>query len=336
MGMWAWFAIGLTGLMIAVDIWLWRYYVGWLRTQNERVANEGDSVQTPLGKIQYDMYGSGPVILHFHGGNVGHNGAFMLDYLVEAGFTVLTPDRPGYLGTPLSGNGNPAQQADLFAQLLDHLKITSVTIVGVSAGGPGAIQFALRYPERTRGLVLMSAITQKTDLSDDQLNSTLGKLVMSRRGQNIAYFLIHRAMVAMPKLALQDFVRTETTYGMNEGKRLIKQITSDPDQRKQVRMLADAMVPALPRFEGVMNDLEVQQSLPTLPLDQIDTPTLIIHSDRDGDVPYSNATHAHSQIRDSELMTVAQFGHMIWWGDPQVTRDFQGKITDFVRRITDE
>ena len=52
------------------------------------------------------------------------------------------------------------------------------------------------------------------------MNSTLGRLVMTPRFQNPAYFLINQAMKRIPSLALQDYVRTETTYDMKTGKRL--------------------------------------------------------------------------------------------------------------------
>jgi pimeloyl-ACP methyl ester carboxylesterase len=45
------------------------------------------------------------------------------------------------------------------ASLLDLLGIERVAVVGVSAGGLSALQFALRHPGRTAALVLVAAIT---------------------------------------------------------------------------------------------------------------------------------------------------------------------------------
>jgi len=50
-----------------------------------------------------------------------------------------------------------ADQADAYAALLDHLQLDRVVLCGFSAGGPAAIQFALRHPERLYGLVLGSS-----------------------------------------------------------------------------------------------------------------------------------------------------------------------------------
>lgn len=317
----------ILGLLLLV---LFLIYRRWLSKRTRLASAESHIAQTTVGPVEYDCRGEGPVVLHFHGGNVGHNGWFTLDYLLDAGFSLLTPDRPGYLGTSLGNNGSPEAQADLAAALLDELDIDIVAVVGVSAGGPGAIQFAARHPERTQALVLMAAISQRTMLTADQLNSALGRLVMSPRFQDPAYFFINVAMKRLPRLTLQEFARTETTYVKETGQQLIEQILADPMQREQVVALADAMVPALPRFDGVANDLAVQQSLDPMPLTQIEAPTLIIHSRHDGDVPYSNATHAAAHIPNATLMTVDQFGHMLWWGDPQVTDEFQDAVSSFL------
>ena len=316
-----------SGLLAGGLGWQYRH---WLHVRSQRASAESQIVQTCLGQVEYDLRGDGPTVLHFHGGNVGHNGWFMLAYLIGAGYRILTPDRPGYLGTPLADNGSPAAQADLFAALLDTLAIDRVAVIGISAGGPAALQFASRHPHRTAAVVLLSAITQRAALSEAQLNSTLGRLALSPRFQNIAYFLINQAMKRLPKLALQDYVRTETTYDMATGKRFIQQVLEDPNQRQQMIALADAIVPALPRFDGIANDLAVQQSLDDLPLDQVKAPTLIIHSQHDGDVPYENATYAEAKIPNAELITVEQFGHMVWWGDPAITQDFQTRIEAFL------
>ncbi len=319
-------ALAFTTLAVAP----WWSYHRWLARVTRRSSQDSAIAMTALGPVEYSDHGEGPVVLQFHGGNVGHNGWFFLDHLVDKGFRVITPDRPGYLGTPLGEDGSPARQADLAAALLDSIECDRAAVVGLSAGGPSAIEFAARHADRTAALVLLSAISQRTGLSDEQMSSTLGRLVMTPKYQDVAYFLIHRAMHAMPALALQDFVRTETTYDMETGKRYIRMVMQDPAQRRQVLAMADAMVPARPRFAGVMNDLEVQQNLGDLPFDAVRAPALIVGSRHDGDIGYDNSLNAHRHLPGSELITVDQFGHLIWWGDASVTRDFQNRIENFL------
>jgi pimeloyl-ACP methyl ester carboxylesterase len=322
----------LVAISTSAAIGLRAWYRRWLTTRRRMASADSQIVQTSLGPVEYGTRGEGPVILHFHGGSVGHNGWFFLEHLILAGYQVLTPDRPGYLGTPIDNGGSPEQQADLAAALLDVLGIERVAVVGISAGGPGAIQFAARHASRVDALVLLSAISQRTGLSDDQTGSALGRLVMTPRFQDIAYFLIHQAMTRFTALSMQDFVKTETTYDKVVGKRLIDKVMADPRQKRQVRLLADAMLPALPRFPGVMNDLKVQQELGELPLEQVRAPTLIVGSRYDGDIGYDNSVNSSARISGSTLITVEQFGHFIWWGDADVTRDFERRIEDFLAR----
>jgi pimeloyl-ACP methyl ester carboxylesterase len=49
-------------------------------------------------------------------------------------------------------------QADAFVQLLDHLGIDKVVVVGISAGAWSSLQFAVRHPDRCRALVLPLAV----------------------------------------------------------------------------------------------------------------------------------------------------------------------------------
>ncbi len=327
---WFWWVVGIVAAIGLLWLVLWAWYRRWLRTVTKRASRDSWVVSTPLGRVEYGLRGDGPVVLHFHGGNVGHNGWFFLEHLVRAGYRVLTPDRPGYLGTPIKNGGSPEQQADLAAALLDVLRIDRVAVVGLSAGGPAAIQFAARHPDRTTALVLLSAVSQRTELSDDQLNSSLGRLVMTPRYQDVAYFLINRAMHLLPALSMRDFVKTETTYDPETGKKLIDQVLGDPEQKREVLAMSDAMVPARPRFDGAMNDLRVQKELGELPFSRVKAPGLIVGSRNDGDIGFANSVNAEERLPRSELIAVDQFGHLIWWGDPAVRREFEARIESFL------
>ena len=46
--------------------------------------------------IEYSIIGKGEPILVMHGGHSNCNEEFGYDYLIENGFSVITPSRPGY------------------------------------------------------------------------------------------------------------------------------------------------------------------------------------------------------------------------------------------------
>jgi pimeloyl-ACP methyl ester carboxylesterase len=84
---------------------------------------------------------------------------YNVDALLEAGYRVITFDRPGFGLSDKTGAFNYAisNQADLTAALLDALAVDSAVIVGHSAGGNIAASLALRHPDRVDRLVLVDA-----------------------------------------------------------------------------------------------------------------------------------------------------------------------------------
>ena len=129
-------------------------FISWRRRVLTQVLRGGEIAETAQGPVEFAIVGTGPVILQLHGGASGYDQTLALSSdLREAGFTVLTPSRPGYLRTPLTAGATPEQAVDALASLLDILSIKTVGVMGTSGGGPTALQLALRHPERLWGLV---------------------------------------------------------------------------------------------------------------------------------------------------------------------------------------
>lgn len=106
-------------------------------------------LQAASGEVQLARDGEGPPVLVSHGGPGGFDlGVAWCRHLREGGCELLAPSRPGYLRTPPESGRSPAAQADLYAAMLDALEIERVTMLGFSAGGPAAVHFAARHPDR--------------------------------------------------------------------------------------------------------------------------------------------------------------------------------------------
>ena len=102
--------------------------------------------------------GSGcETILSVHGLYGGYDQALGNVGSLSEHCRVLAPSRFGYPGSTVLGKASPADQASVFAELLDHLGIERVFVLGASAGGTPAIRLALDHPERVAGLVLLSS-----------------------------------------------------------------------------------------------------------------------------------------------------------------------------------
>lgn len=80
--------------------------------------------------------------------------------LLEGRAEMLFADRPGHGWSERgSGNGDPVAQANTIAALMDHYGMEKAIIVGHSFGGAVAAAFAVEHPEKTQGLVFLSAAT---------------------------------------------------------------------------------------------------------------------------------------------------------------------------------
>ena len=105
------------------------------------------------------------VITTVHGAMGGYEQSDILGKAVGPnGYNYIAVSRPGYLQTPLKGNESPEEQADLFAALLDELRIQKVIIIAISGGGYSALHFALRHPDRCQALILCSTTGGKNDV----------------------------------------------------------------------------------------------------------------------------------------------------------------------------
>ena len=78
---------------------------------------------TSKGSIEYTLLGNGPKVLVCHGTSSNCFSTEVTKPLVGAGFSVLTPSRPGYGLTPLEVGRSTAQTAEALIALVDNLQI---------------------------------------------------------------------------------------------------------------------------------------------------------------------------------------------------------------------
>src|ERR687894_2826224 len=105
--------------------------------------------------LYYETMGAGEPLVLLHAGIADRR---MWDRQFEAlaeRYRVVRFDRRGFGRSPLT-DGPYAHHEDLRG-LLDGLGIERASLVGCSMGGAAAIDFALRYPERVRAMVLVGS-----------------------------------------------------------------------------------------------------------------------------------------------------------------------------------
>lgn len=282
-------------------------YRKWLAQRMEELLQGSEVIQTVKGPVELERRGAAPYVLFFHGGSSGYDSSFINDHLVEAGFGCLSPSRPGHFRTPLSTGRTFAEQADAVAALLDSIGVEKVAVHGVSAGGPPAIQFAARHPDRTRALLLTSAITTAYPY-DFPL---WGRAAV---GSNLGSWLMLRLSEVFPKIVLAEALKLASTYTTDERKRVVDKILNTPGWINFFRKAMISSTPAGLLKSGFYNDFEQYKEIEKtgLPLEQITCPTLIVHGTADGDVKFIHAETAHNRIPNAELHRMEGAFHLVW------------------------
>lgn len=109
-----------------------------------------------VGPVHFIDEGEGPALLLLHG---NPDWAFLYRRIVadlRGDFRCVVPDYPGFgLSAHPDGYGyTPAEHAAVIDELVDHLDLDDLVVMGQDWGGPIGMEIASRRPERIRGLVM--------------------------------------------------------------------------------------------------------------------------------------------------------------------------------------
>jgi len=242
-------------------------------------------IETKCGPIEYAVQGQGTPILSLHGAMGGVGQGLMLARIVDpARFQVISMSRPGYRRTPMTSKKSFEMQADACAALLDALNIEKAAVLGISAGGPPAIQFALRYPERCTALILLSA-------AGPGILSNLGSANLARMFDwSLSSEFVLWLLFKMP---FRWMLRAE-------GHR--PEWLADPGTMSLIKDLIADGLPLAGWKAGTLNDIGHAQTMKDWPLDAIEAPTLILQGERDTAIKLSAARFHAEHIRNAKLI----------------------------------
>jgi 2-hydroxy-6-oxonona-2,4-dienedioate hydrolase len=259
-------------------------------------------VATRCGPIEYQEAGHGIPLLMIHGSGGGHDqGMAWARPLTADGIRVIAMSRFGYLRTPRPADASPEAQADAHACLLDALGITTAAIVGVSAGGPSALQTAIRHPDRVAALVLVVPIAYKPNavaasappVSDDKdamLLRLLGSDALYWLGLQVARDQVFRHVLATPP---------EQIAAASAG------------ERARVNDMAERILPVSARAAGLRDDTRLGKRLGPYPLERIRAPTLVISARDDGFGTFAVAQYTASRIPGATFIGFEHGGHLL-------------------------
>jgi 2-hydroxy-6-oxonona-2,4-dienedioate hydrolase len=269
-------------------------YKSDMRALEAKLQAGSQVASTARGPMEYASIGEGPPVLILHGIAGGYDQGLLVTRLSpDNPFKLISISRPGYLRTPLSTGATPEEQADAYAALLDALNIERVAVIGISAGGPSALQFALRHPHRCWAVVSVSGVSGRISAQLTKLESLVGAMLNSD-------FTLWLLGVAARGVLF-------TLSGIS--KQLQQQLAHDPARLEVITSIIQPL-PISRRKVGFDNDLKQFADLPAYDLAQITASTLVFHGTADTVVPLSHAEFVTRSIRHAELVTVEGGGHL--------------------------
>jgi pimeloyl-ACP methyl ester carboxylesterase len=125
----------------------------------------GRSVAVTGGRLHVLERGppDAPVVVLLHGASSNLQDVnAALGAALATRYRVIMIDRPGHGWSDRPGgddDASPARQAALLAQALEKLAVARAILVGVSWSGALATNYALSFPERVAGLVLLAPVS---------------------------------------------------------------------------------------------------------------------------------------------------------------------------------
>src|SRR5580698_9112691 len=237
--------------------------------------------------IYFKDWGRGPVVTFSHGWPLNADAwdAQML-FLGKKGYRVIAHDRRGHGRSSQPWNGNEMDTyADDLAELLDHLDVTGITMVGHSTGGGEVARYIGRHgSKRVKKAVLIGAVPPimlKTE-------KNAGGLPLS------VFDEIRAGVVADRSQFFKDL--SIPFYGYNKPDAKISQGVRDSFWLQGMESSVIAAYDCIKAF----SETDFTEALK-----KMDVPTLVLHGDADQIVPFADSgALAAKLVKNAQLKLI--------------------------------
>lgn len=234
-------------------------------------------------EIYYKDWGTGKPVLFSHGWPLDADmWEYQMHYLSSRGYRTIAFDRRGFGRSAQPWEGYDYDTfADDINDLIEHLDLNEVTLVGFSMGGGDVSRYIGKYgTSRVAGLALLGAVTP-----------IFGKTADNPEGVDQSVFEgIRDGLLKDRAQFISDF--STPFYGLDNGQKVSDGVLT---QTLNIALLASlkGTVDCVTAFAGT--DFRPD-------LAKVDVPTLVIHGDADHIVPFEvTGKRAAEQIAGAEL-----------------------------------
>ena len=304
--------LGLVVVVSALFLWTLTAYFDWRSDTASRLEVESAIVETPSGEIEYALWGdSGPVLLFLHGTPGGYDQ--VADFgppAIAEGYRVLAPSRPGYLRTPLAVGSTPVEQADAFADLVRTLGIDRVTVIGLSGGGPSALEFSLRHPDLCAAHIQLMGVSRARLPGEewpDPVESTMTSDPESFTNRLLSSNFAGWVLLGLMRMDIRASLETAIPDPSNR-----ERILDDPEKVEAFIAMADSAFSFQERRrDGFLNDMSQFEDLEVTDLAAIRCPTRVVHGTADQNVPLAMGELVATRIPGAEIIRIDGADHFM-------------------------
>ncbi len=263
-------------------------------------------------RMHYEVFGEddAPVLALIHGGLGGGDGSRdtinQQAAALSAEYRLVFYDRRacGQSDAPPDGYDMANCARDLKG-LLEQLGIARAHILGSSAGGPIAMQFALDYPDMTDTLILINTMTYSQEAQREVRRQELRRLKerMASEGRSAA---VERSLSdRFPQMAQDDPAR-------------FARIVQENLER------LDGIAATHQAYVDIGDSLESR-------LGELKMPVSIVHGDQDSRIPVECGYSLNDGIQQAELFVIAGAEHGLMTND--AAERTRSAITTWLRKV---
>jgi pimeloyl-ACP methyl ester carboxylesterase len=248
-------------------------------------------------KLYYQSQGTGQPLVLLHDGLLSSTVWDQQAAMLAKDFRVIRYDRRGFGQSPASSVEH-SDHEDLH-RLLQHLNITRANLIGSSAGGGVAIDFALSYPTQVRKLIVLGTTVSGYSYSDEHVQRNIGN--------NQPYIQNRDIKTTAAKWANDPFLipSLHDTERLAQLQVYLEQEMAHFPRIAQTNQAKVALIP------GAINRLQ-----------DLQTETLILIGERDHPDLVNLSSIAGEELPKVKYILVAQVGHFIHLENPALFHKF--------------
>lgn len=282
--------------------------MNWQGDMNIRKPND-------FCNLNFVRTGSGIPVVLIHGIAASlHDWDVLASRLIGEGFETISLDLPGH------GDSCKPDQLDLYhienifdslAEWVRTLELSSPPIlIGHSLGGYLSLEYALRYPERTRGLVLIDPFYSPDQIPFLMRLGYREDMISAATRRNVPGWFY-------------DFM-VEATSFLNPGAYFLKH-DLPPEIRRQMAENYKCAAPGIYKLPFTARNLEPY-------LHKINAPTLLIYGSRDATLKPASFEHLLNQMPNSRGYRL-KAGHVPHQSNAMETNRL---VVDFVSELKND